>query len=56
MKIKKRKYNATYRCRKKGYKINTSEKTCFLPQEAPVTTEMKILKKEYNYATQLCLY
>lgn len=49
----KRKYNATYRLRKKGFQINTREKTCYAKTFNDLPKACLILQDEYNFGIQL---
>ena len=48
----RRKYNAAYRLRKQGVKINTKSKTIFTPPIFEQTKPMKILMSEFHYVIQ----
>ena len=51
MKIR-RKYNATYRLRKLGVKVNTKAKTIYTPANFEKNKPMNILINEFHYAIQ----
>lgn len=51
MKIR-RKYNATYRLRKLGVKVNTRSKTIYTPPIFKEVKPMKILMLEFHYIIQ----
>ena len=51
MKIR-RKYNATYRLRKLGVKVNTRSKTIYIPTIFKEVKPMNILMSEFHYAIQ----
>ena len=48
----RRKYNATYRLRKLGVKVNTKSKTIFTPPIFKDVSPMIILMKEFHYVIQ----
>lgn len=48
----RRKYNAIYRLRKKGLKINTQQKTIFTNYMFEPTKTIKILTTEFHYVIQ----
>lgn len=52
MKNPKRKYNAIYRLRKKGFKTLTPAKTIFTPFFLEINSEMKILLSEFHFIIQ----
>lgn len=53
----RRKYNACYRLRKKGFKILTQAKTIFSPPFfLEPNTEMKILIQEFHFVVQIELF
>lgn len=56
MKNPKRKYNAAYRLRKKGFTISTASKTIFAPPILQPETEMKILISEFHFVIQTELF
>lgn len=47
----KRRYNAAYRLRKKGFEINTLAKTIY-STGPEITSEMKILIEEFHFVIQ----
>lgn len=51
----KRRYNATYRLRKKGFRILTTEKTCYIADASSIPPAMKMLQAEYHFGIQLTL-
>ena len=51
----KRRYNITYKLRRKGYKVNTKEKTIYYPlnEGNPLKTiQIKHLVNEFRYNVQ----
>ena len=48
----RRKYNAAYRLRKQGFKINTKAKTIYTPTIFKEVKPMNILMSEFHYAIQ----
>ena len=52
MKKTRRKYNAAYRLRKLGVKVNTRSKTIYTPPIFKEVSPMKILMKEFHYIIQ----
>lgn len=48
----RRKYNAAYRLRKQGFKINTKAKTIYTPANFEKNKPMNILINEFHYAIQ----
>ena len=48
----RRKYNATYRLRKLGVKVNTRSKTIYTPPIFKEVKPMNILINEFHYAIQ----
>jgi hypothetical protein len=48
----RRKYNAAYRLRKQGFKINTKAKTIYTPADFKKNKPMNILINEFHYAIQ----
>lgn len=51
--MNRRKYNACYRLRKKGFKISTKSKTIFAPEKHAEQKTVKILMSEYHFAYQI---
>lgn len=54
MKNKRRQYDATYRLRKKGIKINTREKTIYTPNPIRSKT-VQLLQNDFHFAIQLTI-
>lgn len=52
MKKTRRKYNATYRLRKLGVKVNARAKTIYTPPIFKVVKPMKVLMSEFHYVIQ----
>lgn len=48
----RRKYNAAYRLRKQGFKINTKAKTIYTPANFEKNKPMNILINEFHYIIQ----
>ncbi len=49
---KKRRYNATYRLRKKGYRVSLTEKTVYSKEFDSLPREAFLLREEYGYEIQ----
>lgn len=52
----KRKYNALYRLRKKGFKVISRAKTIITPPIFQEQSEMRILITEFHFVIQLELF
>lgn len=55
MSKKKRLYNALYRARRKGYRIDTASQTIYIPYPTPEMAKwitVKMLNKEYGFEFQ----
>ncbi len=49
---KKRRYNATYRLRKKGYRVSLIDKTIYSKEFDSLPREAFLLREEYGYEIQ----
>lgn len=52
----RRKYNACYRLRKKGFSISSKSKTILPPPIFNINSEMKILLNEFHFVIQTKLF